>query len=106
MKEGTVIKSAGTPGPEEMAEVNRYTRRAYLPEEVYTFALVLCDNEIDRDFERFAVESLEKLRGLFLGKTCILDHERKSVNQTARIYHMSWNRYRARPPRRGSLLSG
>lgn len=87
MKEGTVIKSAGTPGPEEMAEVNRYTRRAYLPEEVYTFALVLCDNEIDRDFERFAVESLEKLRGLFLGKTCILDHERKSVNQTARIYH-------------------
>lgn len=86
MKEGAVIKSAGMPGQEEMEEINRYTRRAYQPEEVYTFALVLCDNEIDRDYERFAVESLEKLRELFLGKTCILDHECKSANQTARIY--------------------
>lgn len=75
-----------------MEEINRYTRRAYQPEEVYAFSLVLCDNEVDRDFERFAVASLEALKELFLGKTCIFDHERKSANQTARIYHTDLER--------------
>ncbi len=56
MKDGLVMK-AGVPGQGEMEEINRYTRRPYGPEEVYTFALVLCDNEIDRDYERFALES-------------------------------------------------
>lgn len=87
MKEGLVVKAAGQPGPEDMEAINRYTRRAYEPGEVYTFSLVLCDNEVDRDLERFPVESLERLRELFLGKTCIFDHERRSANQTARIYH-------------------
>ena len=87
MKEGSVIKTAGAPGKEDMEAINRYTRRAYGPEEVYTFSLVLCDNEVDRDWERFPVESLEALKELFLGKTCIFDHECKSANQTARIYH-------------------
>ena len=84
-KEGYVEKS-GEASAEEMEKINRYTRREYKPEEVYAFSLVLCDNEIDRDFERFSVASLHALRELFLGKTCILDHERKSVNQTARIF--------------------
>lgn len=84
-KEGYVEKTAAAT-PEEMEQINRYTRRDYHPEEVYTFSLVLCDNEIDRDWERFSLTALEELQTLFLGKTCILDHERKSVNQTARIY--------------------
>ena len=70
----------------DMEKINRYTRRTFTPEEVYCFSLVLCDNEVDRDFERFSVPALEKLGALFLGKTCILDHERKSANQTARIF--------------------
>lgn len=85
MREGYVLKSQDA-APEEMEQINRYTRREYRPEEVYAFSLVLCDNEMDRDNERFSVPALEKLRELFLGKTCILDHERKSVNQTARIF--------------------
>ena len=85
MKEGFVVKAAGT-AADEMEAINRYTRRAYTPEEVYTFSLVLCDNQVDRDYERFAVDSLRRLKELFLGKTCILDHERKSANQTARIF--------------------
>ncbi len=92
MKEGLVIKALELPGEEDMREINRYTRRAYEPGEVYAFSLVLCDNEIDRDFERFSVESLERLRELFLGRTCIFDHERKSANQTARIYHTELER--------------
>ena len=83
MKEGIVTKSLDMPGKEDMEAINRYTRRDYGPEEVYAFAMVLCDNEIDRDYERFSVESLDRLRELFLGKTCIFDHECRSANQTA-----------------------
>ena len=92
MKEGIVTKSLDMPGKEDMEAINRYTRRDYGPEEVYAFAMVLCDNEIDRDYERFSVESLDGLRGLFLGKTCIFDHECRSANQTARIYHTELRR--------------
>lgn len=91
-KEGQIQKAPAGLGPEEMAEINQYTRRVYQPEEVYAFSLVLCDNQVDRDNERFAVESLETLRELFLGKTCIFDHERKSANQTARIYRTGLER--------------
>ena len=59
---------------------------------MYAFSLALCDNEIDRDFERFSTEALEKLQELFLGKTCIFDHEQKSINQTARIYRTALRR--------------
>lgn len=86
VKEGKIVKAAELPGQEELREINQYTRRAYQGEEVYTFSLVLCDNEVDRDFERFPADSLKKLQELFLGKTCIMDHECRSANQTARIY--------------------
>jgi hypothetical protein len=46
----------------------------------------LCDNDIDRDFERFTVESLFELEKLFVGKSGIFDHNPKALNQTARIY--------------------
>lgn len=91
MKEGYVMKSAGM-GAGEMEKINRYTRREYAPEEVYTFSLALCDNEVDRDYERFSVPALERLKELFPGKTCIFDHERKSANQTARIYDTALER--------------
>lgn len=83
MKEGLVTKGLDVP---DMEKINRYTRRAYGPEEVYAFSLVLCDNEIDRDFERFSLEALNGLKEMFPGKTCLFDHERRSANQTARIY--------------------
>lgn len=100
MKEGYVIKS-GDPQAREMGLINRYTRREYKPEEVYAFSLILCDNEIDRDFERFSPAALEKLRELFLGKTCILDHERKSANQTARIFDTALETEEGRVTRAG-----
>ena len=47
---------------------------------------MLCDNDIDRENERFSNEALEKLAELFVGKTGIIDHNASSENQTARIY--------------------
>ncbi len=69
-----------------MKLINRYTRREYAEDEVYTFSVVLCDNEIDRDFEQFSPETLEKLCEMFVGKTGISDHDAKASNQIARIY--------------------
>ena len=71
---------------EDMALINRLTRRELSEEEVYTFPVVLCDNETDRDGERFSVEALEKLAELFVGKTGIFDHDPRGRNQTARVY--------------------
>ncbi len=46
----------------------------------------LCDNEVDRDFERFDRAALEKLSELFVGRTGIFDHSWSAGGQTARIY--------------------
>ena len=71
---------------EDLELINKFTKRPMTAEEVYTFSVVLCDNEIDRDFERFTPEALEKLAELFIGKTGIFDHSMKGRDQIARIY--------------------
>lgn len=85
MKNGN-IGDFGVPSSEELLEINKYTRRKFDANEVYAFSVVLCDNDIDRDFERFTDESLEKLAELFVGKTGIFDHSHKAENQCARIF--------------------
>lgn len=77
---------SGKPLKGEMELINKYTRRQLGEEEVYAFTVVLCDNEIDRDSERFSDEALEKLSELFVGVTGIADHEPASRNQTSRIF--------------------
>lgn len=85
MKQG-IISAQKTQGPEELEQINRYARRPLTQEEVYTFSMILCDNEVDRDGECFTPEALEGLAGLFVGKTGIFDHNPKGENQTARIF--------------------
>lgn len=77
---------SGAPTPQELELINSYTVKPLKAEEVYTFGIVLCDNEIDRDFERFDIPALEKLTGLFVGKTGIFDHSMSGRDQTARIF--------------------
>ena len=85
MKENRVIKAIDTTTEQDMALVNSYSRRELTPEEVYLFSVVLCDNDIDRDFERFTTEALFQLEKLFVGKTGIMDHNPSAKNQKARI---------------------
>lgn len=66
--------------------INKFSRRKLSKDEVYTFSIILCDNEVDRDFERFTISALNTLSQLFLGKTGIFDHSPKGSNQTARIF--------------------
>lgn len=73
----------------QVQKINELTRREFSKEELYAFPIVLCDNEIDRDGERFSVSALNQLSKLFVGKTGIFDHNPKGENQTARIYSAS-----------------
>ena len=68
------MKSNGETQEDALLKINRYTRREFKADEVYTFSVVLCDNEIDRDNERFTTDALQKLATLFLGKTGIFNH--------------------------------
>ena len=71
---------------EELAYINQFTKSPLTAEEVYFFPVRLCDNEVDRDFERFDRAALEKLGELFLGKSGLFDHQWSAQGQTARIY--------------------
>ena len=84
MKTGQVIKHSALESG-ELELVNSYARREMPEDEIFIFSVVLCDNDVDRDYERFTVESLEKLSELFVGKTGIFDHNPKAQNQSARI---------------------
>ena len=70
----------------ELAAINKYALAPLTAEEVFTFKAVLCDNEVDRQFERFTVKALEDLKKLFLGKTVIKNHSWNANDQVARIY--------------------
>lgn len=67
-------------------KINGMTRRNFRAEELYTFPVTLCGNEVDRDGERFSDDALESMKTLFVGKTFIADHNPTMENQVARIY--------------------
>ena len=71
---------------QELALINQLSRKKLTADEVYTFGVRLCDNEVDRDFERFDLAALEKLAALFVGKSGIFDHQWTAQGQAARIY--------------------
>ena len=73
-------------GAEDMALINGFAKAELTAEQVYVFTLRLCDNEVDRDFERFDNEALERLGELFVGRSGIFDHQWSARGQTARLY--------------------
>lgn len=80
------VKGIGTPEADELALINELARRELGADEVYTFALRLCDNDIDRDFERFDDSTLNELAPMFVGVSGVFDHQWSARGQTARIY--------------------
>lgn len=70
----------------DLAAINALSRRELTAEEVYTFSVRACDDQPDRDYERFSADCIRALAGMYVGKTVILDHEWESKYQCARIY--------------------
>lgn len=88
--QGSVLNApSNVVSDKELELINGYTRRKLSADEVYVFSVVLCDNDVDRDGERFTVESLFELEKLFVGKSGIIDHNPSAKNQTARIFDCS-----------------
>ncbi|MBQ7545782.1 MAG: hypothetical protein IJT41_02295 [Clostridia bacterium] len=71
---------------QDLARIEQQTRTPPDPDALYTFSVKLCDNEIDRDGERFDIEALETLAQLYVGKTGLFDHSMQSRDQVARIF--------------------
>ena len=71
---------------EELEQINSMTRRELEEEQLYLFSVRLCDNEVDRDGERFTTETLQELAPMFVGKSGIFDHQWSAKGQSARLY--------------------
>lgn len=70
----------------ELEKINSLTLEPLKAEDVYVFRVAMCDNEIDRQYEKFSLKALKDMAGLFIGKPLIKDHDRKADNQIGRIY--------------------
>lgn len=72
---------------EDLKKINKYTLSPLSAEEVFSFKVVMGDNETDdRNYEPFNLNALKDLKDLYVGKTVIKDHRRTADNQVARIY--------------------
>ena len=85
MKDGYIEKGY-TPLQDDFDKIRQFTRKEFTADELYIFSLILCNNDIDRDYEKFSVSALNELAKLFIGKTGIRDHSMKAADQTARIF--------------------
>ena len=78
--------SSGVPTAVQLERINALAKARLNGEQVYVFSLRLCDDQVDRDFERFDEAALPGLAKLFIGKTGIVDHRWSAENQVARIF--------------------
>ncbi len=83
-KQARVLKASLDEG--EMSLINAQALRPLAAEEVYTFRLAACNNQVDRDVERFTENTLAELAKLFVGRPVLLDHKWSAGSQTARVY--------------------
>lgn len=88
---GVINKSASVENQEvteaELRQINKFTLTPLIADDVFTFKIVMGDNEIDdRNYEPFNLNALKDLQKLYIGKTVIKDHSRSANNQIARIY--------------------
>ncbi len=78
--------SSGMPTAVQLEAINAQAKAQLTQEQVYVFSARLCDDQIDRDLERFDTAALPELARLFIGKTGIVDHRWSSDKQVARIF--------------------
>ena len=91
LQEGLIVKSAEVKAldvtEDDLAKINTFALSPLKAEEVFTFKVMMADNETDdRNFEPFNLRALKDLQKLYIGKTVIKDHSRSADNQVARIY--------------------
>ncbi len=86
VKKAAEAVGRGVPSAVQLEAINAQAKAQLTAEQVYVFSLRLCDDQVDRDYERFDPRALAGLAKLFIGKTGIVDHKWSSENQVARIF--------------------
>ena len=86
IKKAPEVAEGGVPVGRQLEAINALAKAELTAEQVYVFSLRLCDDQVDRDHERFDTEALAGLAKLFIGKTGIIDHQWSAGNQVARIF--------------------
>ncbi len=86
IRKETQVGGSGVPTAAQLEAINAQAKGKMTGEQVYVFSLRLCDDQVDRDMERFDTGALPELAKLFIGKTGIVDHRWSSDSQVARIF--------------------
>ena len=86
IQKATEAAGSGVPTAAQLEAINRMAKAKLGSDEVYVFSLRLCDDQVDRDYERFDTEALPVLAGKFIGKSGIVDHRWSADGQLARIF--------------------
>ena len=86
IKKAAEAVTGGIPTQAQLEAINAQAKARLNGEQIYVFSLRLCDDQIDRDNERFDTQALPGLAKLFIGKTGIVDHNWSAENQVARIF--------------------
>ena len=86
IKKATEVSTGGVPTAVQLGAINALAKAELKEDQVYVFSLRLCDDQVDRDCERFDTAALPGLAKLFIGKTGIVDHKWSSESQVARIF--------------------
>ena len=82
----TQVASTGVATAVQLEAINAQAKAELTAEQVYVFSVRLCDDQIDRDGERFDTAALPVLAKMFVGKTGIVDHKWSASGQVARIF--------------------
>ena len=86
IKKEAVAGNGGQPTMVQLEAINAQAKAELTAEQVYVFPLRLCDDQVDRDLERFDTAALPVLAKLYIGKTGIVAHKWSSDSQVARIF--------------------
>jgi len=86
IKKAAEAINSGAPTGMQLEAINAQAKAQLTAEQVYVFSLRLCDDQVDRDHERFDTAALPALAKLFIGKTGVVDHKWSADKQIARIF--------------------
>lgn len=86
IKKAAEAVNSGAPTDQQLEAINTQAKAQLTAEQVYVFSLRLCDDQMDRDYERFDTAALGTLAKLFIGKTGVVDHNWSADKQIARIF--------------------
>lgn len=74
------------PSDEDFELIKQFATGELDRDKLFVYKVLLCDNNTDRDLERFTHKALEQMTSLFVGKIGIEDHNPTAKNNHSRIY--------------------